>query len=217
MIHDCSCSSHNCHKCSLYNSILLWCSWGCILKNNPQFLSDSRSRTLFSPALSHLIIFTWILCLAFKAIILSIIGSTCSFFFFRKKLFLHFVASSTNITQMCLPPMLGFLIDEMSKYILSPGTLLLASFFFGIFFVLFSPIGNLGNDSFCLSSQPCNILLWHPSNDVQHVLSLCGSILLIVFSFTIAALASSGFLITILAANKTELPAFKTLSKMIGL
>ena len=66
----------------------------------------------------------------------SIIGSTCSFFFFRKKLFLYFVASSTNITQCCLPPMLGFLIDEMSKYILSPGFLVLSSFFFGIFFCL---------------------------------------------------------------------------------
>ena len=36
MIHHCSCSYHNCHKCSLYHSILLWCSWGSILKNNPQ-------------------------------------------------------------------------------------------------------------------------------------------------------------------------------------
>ena len=100
------------------------------------FLSDSLSRTLFSPALSHLIIFTWILCLAFKAFIQSIIGSTCSFFFFRKKPFLYFVASSTNITQCCLPPILDFLIDEMSKYILSPGFLVLSSFFFGIFFCL---------------------------------------------------------------------------------
>ena len=100
------------------------------------FLSDSLSRTLFSPALSHLKIFTWILCLAFKAFIQSIIVSTCSFFFFRKKLFFYFVASSTNITQCCLPPMLSFLIDEMSKYILSPGFLLLSSFSFGIFFCL---------------------------------------------------------------------------------
>ena len=93
-----------------------------------------------------------------------------------------FGGNCINITQCCLPPMLGFLIDEMSKYILSPGFLLLSSFFFGIFFCLiFSLMSNLGNYSLCLSSQPCNILLWHPSNDVQHVLSLCGSILLIVF------------------------------------
>ena len=58
--------------------------------------------------------------------------------------------------QMLSSSMLGFLIDEMSKYILLPG-------------------------------------------------------------FSLFALTSSGFLITILAANKTELPAFKTLSKMIGL
>ena len=134
LIHHCSCSFHNPHKCSFHHSILLSCTWDCILKNNP--LSDSLSRTLFSPALSHLIIFTWILCLAFKAFIQSIIGSTCSFFFFKKKLFLYYVASSTNITQCCLPPMLGFLIDEMSKYIFSPGVLLLSSFFFGIFFCL---------------------------------------------------------------------------------
>ena len=51
----------------------------------------------------------------------------------------------------------------------------------GYSFVIFSPMSNLGNYSLCLSSQPCNILLWHPSNDVQHVLSLCGIILLIVF------------------------------------
>ena len=107
------------------------------------FLSDSLSRTLFSPALSHLIILTWISCLAFKAFIQSIIGSTCSFFFFNKKLFFYFVASSTNITQCCLPLMLGFLINEMSKYILSPGFLLLSSFFFGIFFSL-----NFSNEQF---------------------------------------------------------------------
>ena len=143
-------------------------------------LSDSLSRTLFSSALSHLIIFTWILCLAFKTFIESRIGSTCLFFFFRKKLFLHFVASSTNITQCCHPHMLGFLIDEMSKYIVSPGLLLLFSFFLGIFFCLISLMSILGNYSLCLSSRCCNTLLWHPSNDVQHVLSLCGSMLLIV-------------------------------------
>ena len=131
------------------------------------FLSDSLSRTLFSPALSHLVIFTWILCLAFKAFIQSITGSTCSFFFFRKKLFLYIVASSTNITKCRLPPMLGLLIDEMSRYILS----------LGYSFVIFFPMSNLGNYSLCLSSQPCNTLLWHPSKYVQHVLSLCGSIL----------------------------------------
>ena len=137
MIHHCSCSSHHHQKCSFHHSILLWCPWGCIFKKIPNsFLYDSLSRTLFSPALSYLIIFAWILCLAFKAFIQSIIGSTCSFFFFKKKLFLYFVASSTNITQCCLPPMLGFLVDEMSKYILSQGFSLLSSFFFGIFFCL---------------------------------------------------------------------------------
>ena len=100
------------------------------------FFSDSFSRTLFSPALSHLIILTWISCLAFKASIQSIIGLTYSFFFFKKKLFFYFIASSTNITQCCLPPILGFLIDEMSKDILSPGLLLLSSFFIGIYFYL---------------------------------------------------------------------------------
>ena len=129
--------SYDCHKCSLHHSILLWCPWGCIFQNNPQIiLSDSVSSTSFSPALSHLIILTWISCLDFKAFIQSIIGLTCSFFFFKKKLFLYYVASSTNITQCCLPLMLGFLIDDISRYILSPGLLLLSSVFFGIFFCL---------------------------------------------------------------------------------
>ena len=92
-----------------------------------------------------------------------------------------------------------------------PNTSLICSF------VLFSEMSNLGNYSLCLSSQPCNILLWHPSNDVQHVLSLCGKYSFDCFPFTIAALTSSGFFITVLVANKTELPAFKTLSKMIDL
>ena len=133
-------------KCSFHHSILLWFTGAVYSKIIPNaFLSDSLSRTLFSPALSHLIIFTWISCHAFKAFIQSIIGSTCSFFFFKKKLFLYFVASSTNITQCCLPPMLGFLIDDMSKYILSPDFSLLSSFFFGIFFSLIFPMSSSDN------------------------------------------------------------------------
>ena len=100
------------------------------------FLSDSLSRTLFSPVLSHLIILDLMSC--FK----SFYAINNRFNLLIKKLFLYFVASSTNITQCCLPPMLGLLIDEMSKYILSPGCLLLSSFFFGIFSFLFSPMGN---------------------------------------------------------------------------
>ena len=109
------------------------------------FLSDSLSRTLFSPSLSHQTTFTLISCLAFKAFIQSIIGSTWSFFFFIKIFSLYLVASSTNITQCCLPPMLHFLSDEMSKYVLSPGFLLLSSFIFGLFFCLFSPMSSSGN------------------------------------------------------------------------
>ena len=183
MIHRCTCSSHNCHKCSLYHSIMLWCSWGCILKNSPQTLSclTLLSRTLFSPALSHLIIFTWILCLAFKAFIQSTIGSTCSFFFFIKKLFLYFVLlhppTSPNVVFL---PCLGFsLMRCPNKSFLQDSYSCLHSSL-GYSFVLFSPMSNLGNYSLCLSSQPCNILLCHPSNDVQHVLTLCGSVLLIV-------------------------------------
>ena len=182
MIHHCSCSSHNCHKCSLYHSIQLWCSWGCILKNNPNsFLSDSLSRTLFSPALSHLIIFTWILCLAFEAFIQSIIGSTCSFFFSERNssctLLLH---QPTSPNVVFLPCLVFSLMRRPNTSFLQDSCFYLHSSL-GYSFVLFSPMSNLGNYSLCLSSQPCNILLWHPSNDVPHVLSLCGSILLIVF------------------------------------
>ena len=107
------------------------------------FLSDTLLRCLFSSALSHLIIFTWILCLAFKSFIQTMICSICSFIYFKKKLFLYFVASSTNIMQCCLPPIFAFLIDEMSKYILSSGFLHLFSL--GYFSVLSSPMSSSGN------------------------------------------------------------------------
>ena len=146
MIHHCSGSFHDHYKCFFYHSMLLWCSWGCIFKKiSNSFLSDSLSRSLFSPALSHLIIITWISHLAFKAFIQSIIGSTCLFSFSKRNSSYTLLLHQKKITQICLPPMLGFLIDEMSKYILSPGLLLLSSFFFGIFFVLFSPMSSSGN------------------------------------------------------------------------
>ena len=107
MIHHCSGSSHDCHKCSLQHSILLGCSWGCIFKNNPKsFLSGSVSNTLFSPALSLLIILTWISCLAFKAFIQSIIGLTCSFSFSKRNssytLLLHQPALPNVVFLPCL-------------------------------------------------------------------------------------------------------------------
>ena len=100
------------------------------------FLSDSVSRTLFSPALSHLVILTWISYLASKAFIQSIIGLTCSFSYSKRNSSYTLLLHQPTFTQCCLPPMLGFLIDEISKYILSPGFLLLSSFFFGTFFWL---------------------------------------------------------------------------------
>ena len=121
------------------------------------------------------------MCCVLKALIKSIIGSTCSLFFFKKKLFFYFVASSIIITQCYLPPMLCFLIDEMSRYILSPGFSLLSSFFFGIFFCLIFSDEQLWQLFTFPVKEPCNTLLWHPSNDVQHVLSLFGSILLTTF------------------------------------
>ena len=107
MIHHCSCSS-----ITVTNALSTTHSVGVFLGLYTQkiipnsFLSDSLSRTLFSPALSHLIIFTWILCLAFKAFIQSIIGSTCSFFFFRKNssctLLLHPPTSPNVVFLPCL-------------------------------------------------------------------------------------------------------------------
>ena len=145
MIHHCSGSSHDHYKCSFYHSILLWGSWCCIFKTFPNsFLSDTLSRTLFSPALSHLIILTWIPCLAFKAIIQSIIGLTCSFLFFKIKLFFYFAASSTNTTQCCLPPMPCLLIDEIQIHPFSR-IFLLFSFFFGIFSLSYFSMSRSGN------------------------------------------------------------------------
>ena len=121
-------------------------SLGLYIKKIPNsFLSDYCSRTLFCPALSHLIIFTWILCLAFKDCIQSIMGSTCSFFFFKKKLFLYFVASSTNLTQCCLLPCLVFsLMTCPNKSVLQDFHFLLHSSL-GYVSVLFSPMSSSGN------------------------------------------------------------------------
>ena len=152
----------------------------------------------------------------FQSFIQSIIGSTCSFFFFKKKLFLYFVASSTHITQFV------FLLCLVFSLMRCPNTSFLQDSHFylhsslGYSSVLFSPMSSSCNYSPCMSSQPCNRLLWHPSNDVQHVLTLW-KYSFDCFPFTIAVLTSSGFLIAILAANKTELPALRTLSNMIGL
>ena len=166
----------------------------------------------------------------FPRFIQSIIGSTCSFFFFKKKLFLYLVASSTNITQCCLPPMHGFLIDEMSKYILSPGFSLLSSFFFGIFFCLIFSNSLLSSFFFGMFLRGAAQSIIHLACQVNLVVLCCGihqmmssmscysvEVFFYCFPFTITALTSSGFLITILADNKTELPAFRALSKMIGL
>ena len=108
---------------------------------------------------------------------------TCSFFFFRKisscTLLLHQPTSPNVVFLPCLVFSLMrcpniFFLQDSSSYLQSS---------LEYSFVLFSPMSNLRNYSLRLSSQPCNILLWHPSNDAQHVLSLCGSILLIVFHY----------------------------------
>ena len=171
MIHHFSCSSHNCHKCSLYHSFLLWCPWFVYSKIIPNsFLSDSLSRTLVSPALSHLIIFTWILCLAFKPLIQLIIDSTCPFFSFKKKLFLYLLLHQPTLLNVVFLP---FLVFSLMRY---PNTSFLQDSHFYLYFslgyssTLFSPMISSGNCSPCLSSQPCNTLLSHPSNAVQHVL-----------------------------------------------
>ena len=132
---------------------------------------------------------------------------------FQKKLFLYFVASSTSITQCCCPPMLGYLIDEMSKFILSPGFSLLSSFFFGIVFCLIFSNEQLRQ----LLTLPVNFILLYFAVASIKSCPACPSTLwkysFHCFPCTIAALTSSGFLITILAANKTELPASELYQK----
>ena len=146
MVYHCSGSSHDCYNCSFHHSILLWCPWGRIFKRiHNSFLSDSLSRTLFSPALSHLIIFTWILCLAFKAIIHSIIGSTCSFFFFKKKFSYTLLLHQPTLPNVVFLPCLVFSLMRC------PNTSFLQDFHFnlhsslGYFSVLFSPMSSSGN------------------------------------------------------------------------
>ena len=127
MIHHCSSMSHDCNKCSSTTPFCCGVPGAVYSKIIPKsFLSDSVSSALFSPALLHLIILTWISCLAFKDFIQSIIGLTCSFFFFKKRLFLILCCFSNQHYPMLSSPMLGFLIDDISKNILSPGLLLLS-------------------------------------------------------------------------------------------
>ena len=145
MIHHCSCSSHNHLKCSFHHSILLWCSWGSIFKIIPNsFLSDSLSRTLFSPVLSHLIIFTWILCFAFKAFIQSIIGSTCSFFFFKRNSSYTLLLHQPTLPNAVFLPCLAFsLMRYQNTSFLQDSHFYLHSSS-GYSSVLFSPMSNSG-------------------------------------------------------------------------
>ena len=105
------------------------------------FLSDSVSSTLFSPAISHLIILTWISCLAFKAFIQSIIDLTCSFFFSCYTLLLHQPTLPNVVFLPCL-------VFSLMRY--QNTSFLQACYFYldsslGNFSVLFSPMSNLGN------------------------------------------------------------------------
>ena len=182
MIHNCSGSSHDCYKCSLHHSILLWCPWGCIFKNNPQLILVSLSfqdlilSSIITPDNLHLDL------VSFFRSLYPINNTFNLFILFSKRnspytLLLHQPTSPNVVFLPCLVfslmrcPNISFLQDSYS-YLHSS---------LGYSSVLFSPMSNSGNYSLCLSSLPCNTLLWHPSHDVQHVLSLCGSILFIVF------------------------------------
>ena len=131
MIRHCSGSSHDHYKCSLYHSILLWCSWGVYSKIIPNsFLSDSLTRTLFSPALSHLIILTWLSCLAS--------------FFKRNSSYTLLLPQPTLPNVVFLP----YLVFSLMR---CPNMSFLQDFYFnlcsslGNFFVLFSPMSSSGN------------------------------------------------------------------------
>ena len=108
------------------------------------FLSDSVCRTLFSPAISHLIILTWISCLAFKAFIQSIIGSTCSFFFSKRN------PSYTLLLHQPTLPNVVFLPCFIFSLMRYPNTSFLQDCHFylhsslGYFSVQFSPMSSLG-------------------------------------------------------------------------
>ena len=109
MIHHCSSMSHDCNKCSFHPPFCCGVPGAVYSKIIPKsFLSDSVSSALFSPALMHLIILTWISCLAYKAFIQSIIGLTCSFLFFKKKLSYTLLLHQPTLPNIAFLPCLVF-------------------------------------------------------------------------------------------------------------
>ena len=114
-VHHGSGSSHQSWKGSLLICILLWGPCSCVFKTD----AKSFCFTLFFKflILSSIITsdkFHLNLTLIFDPLNQEQTISTWSDFFFKKKLCLHLVASSTSIAQCPLPPRLSSFIDDIS-------------------------------------------------------------------------------------------------------
>ena len=99
--------------------------------------------------------------------------STWCELFFRKKLCLNHVASSTSIAQCLLPHRFSSFIDDVSRYILSPRSFCYALILFGN--ILLPDVFQRTNQTLCYYScrySTHNTWLYMSLAAVQHVLLL---------------------------------------------
>ena len=92
------------------------------------------SKTMFSPALSHLMIFGIILCVCIRSLKKGTSTFFCKSLVARKKLKTISLASSITSNQCCAPPILLLLGELMSMKNLSPIVVDLAILCFGTLF-----------------------------------------------------------------------------------
>ena len=147
----------------------------------------SYSKALFSPLLSNLIYFTFILLLTFRLNKNFDTTSIWSIFFFTNQLILKYVARSTNNIQCLFPPPLAYFMLLISKYINSPGFSIVYSTFFEMFFFLIFLIKQCSH--FCglpLNSIPITFAFVLPTLSPQCPNIACHLSRLIVFLWSVA-------------------------------
>ena len=181
----------------------------------PRFSSSHISfNFLFSPELSHLIHSTLILCTVFRFLNHLIRTAHWSDFFFRKKLCLYLVASSTTNTQCLFPPKLRIFMDEISRYNRFPGLLVFSLFSLGTFFWrIFSIMQFSHLSNFPVNWIPNFFAVASPSSFPQCPSSSC-HLLRATFAPLIVAVFASLKHRIIFAPIRTESPLLITWSSL---
>ena len=114
------------HYCSFHHSILLWCPWAVYSKITPNsFFSDSLSSIITSDNL-HLDLMSCFQSFypinnRFNLLILLFQKNSSYTLLLHQPTLPNVVFLPCLVFSLCLPRILGFLIDEMSKFIISPG------------------------------------------------------------------------------------------------